>query len=150
MIKLNNRPKLNKSKIRVGRGIGSGKGKTSGRGVKGQKSRSGVAIKSFGGGQMPLYRRLPKRGFNPIQKENIAILNLDKIQSFINKKTINTNDILNSSSLKKLKLINKNSKKLKILGSGEIKDKINIEADLASKSALEKLEKIGGSIQLKK
>ena len=150
MIKLNNRPKLNKSKIRVGRGIGSGKGKTSGRGVKGQKSRSGVAIKSFEGGQLPLYRRLPKRGFNPIQKENIAILNLDKIQSFINKKTINTNDILNSSSLKKLKLINKNSKKLKILGSGEIKDKINIEADLASKSALEKLEKIGGSIQLKK
>ena len=150
MIKLNNRPKLNKSKIRVGRGIGSGKGKTSGRGVKGQKSRSGVAIKSFEGGQMPLYRRLPKRGFNPIQKENISILNLDKIQSYINKKTINTNDILNSSSLKKLKLINKNSKKLKILGSGEIKDKINIEADLASKSALEKLEKIGGSIQLKK
>ncbi len=150
MIKLNNRPKLNKPNIRVGRGIGSGKGKTSGRGVKGQKSRSGVAIKSFEGGQMPLYRRLPKRGFNPIQKENIAILNLDKIQSFINKKTINTNDILNSSSLKKLKLINKNSKKLKILGSGEIKDKINIEADLASKSALEKLEKIGGSIQLKK
>ena len=150
MIKLNNRPKLNKSKIRVGRGIGSGKGKTSGRGVKGQKSRSGVAIKSFEGGQMPLYRRLPKRGFNPIQKENIAILNLDKIQSFINKKTINTNDTLNSSSLKKLKLINKNSKKLKILGYGEIKDKINIEADLASKSALEKLEKIGGSIQLKK
>ena len=150
MIRLNNRPKLNKPKIRVGRGIGSGKGKTSGRGIKGQKSRSGVAIKSFEGGQMPLYRRLPKRGFNSIQNENIAILNLDKIQSFINKKTINTNDILNSSSLKKLKLINKNSKKLKILGSGEIKDKINIEADLASKSALEKLEKIGGSIQLKK
>ena len=150
MITLNNRTKLNKTKIRVGRGIGSGKGKTSGRGVKGQKSRSGVAIKSFEGGQMPLYRRLPKRGFNPIQKENIAILNLDKIQSFINKKTINTNDILNSSSLKKLKLINKNSKKLKILGTGEIKDKINIEADLASKSALEKLEKIGGSIQIKK
>tara|TARA_B100001057_G_scaffold488558_1_gene573161 strand:+ start:584 stop:1036 length:453 start_codon:yes stop_codon:yes gene_type:complete len=150
MIKLNNRPKLNKSKIRVGRGIGSGKGKTSGRGVKGQKSRSGVAIKSFEGGQMPLYRRLPKRGFNPIQKDSVAILNLEKIQSFINKKTINTSDILNTSSLKKLKLINKNSKKLKILGSGEIKDKINIEADLASKSALEKLEKIGGSIQLKK
>jgi large subunit ribosomal protein L15 len=150
MIKLNNRSKIKKNKIRVGRGIGSGKGKTSGRGVKGQKSRSGVAIKSFEGGQMPLYRRLPKRGFNPLQKENIAILNLDKIQFFINKKTINTNDILNSSTLKKLNLINKNSKKLKILGSGEIKDKINIEADLASKSALTKLEKIGGSIQLKK
>ena len=150
MIKLNNRSKMKKSKIRVGRGIGSGKGKTSGRGVKGQKSRSGVAIKSFEGGQMPLYRRLPKRGFNPLQKENIAILNLDKIQFFINKKTINTNDILNSSTLKKLNLINKNSKKLKILGTGEIKDKINIEADLASKSALAKLEKIGGTIQLKK
>ena len=150
MIKLNNRSKIKKSKIRVGRGIGSGKGKTSGRGVKGQKSRSGVAIKSFEGGQMPLYRRLPKRGFNPLQKESIAILNLDKIQFFINKKTINTNDVLNSSTLKKLNLINKNSKKLKILGTGEIKDKINIEADLASKSALSKLEKIGGSIQLKK
>ena len=150
MIKLNNRSKIKKSKIRVGRGIGSGKGKTSGRGVKGQKSRSGVAIKSFEGGQMPLYRRLPKRGFNPLKKEDIAILNLDKIQSFIDKKTITNTEILNTSSLKKLNLINKNSKKLKILGSGEIKDKINIEADLASKSALEKLEKIGGSIQLKK
>jgi len=150
MLKLNNRPKINKSKIRVGRGIGSGKGKTSGRGVKGQKSRSGVAIKSFEGGQMPLFRRLPKRGFNSMRQEKIAILNLDKIQSYIEKKTINTNEILNSLSLKKLRLINKNSKKLKILGSGEIKDKINIEADLASKSALEKLEKIGGSIQLKK
>jgi len=150
MIELNNRQKINKSKIRVGRGIGSGKGKTSGRGVKGQKSRSGVAIKSFEGGQMPLYRRLPKRGFNPLKKENIAVLNLEKIQSFIDKKTIDTKSVLNSSSLKKLKLINKNSNKLKILGSGEIKDKINIEADLASKSALEKLEKVGGSIQLKK
>ena len=150
MIKLNNRNKINKSKIRVGRGIGSGKGKTSGRGVKGQKSRSGVAIKSFEGGQMPLYRRLPKRGFNPILKKNIAILNLDKIQSYIDKKSIKTSDVLNSELLKKLKLINKNSIKLKILGSGDIKDKINIEADLASKSAVEKLEKIGGSIQIKK
>ena len=147
---LNNRDKINKRKLRVGRGIGSGKGKTSGRGVKGQKSRSGVAIKSFEGGQMPLYRRLPKRGFNPIGKKNIAILNLDKIQSHINKKNIKTSDTLNSDLLKKLKLINKNSKKLKILGTGEVKDKINIEADLASKSAIEKLEKIGGSIQLKK
>ena len=150
MIKLNNRTKINKTKIRVGRGIGSGKGKTSGRGVKGQKSRSGVAIKSFEGGQMPLYRRLPKRGFNSIQKKNIAVLNLDKIQSYIDKKSINSQEVLNSSLLKKLKLINKNSEKLKILGSGEIRNKINIEADLASKSALEKLEKIGGSIQLKK
>jgi large subunit ribosomal protein L15 len=150
MITLNTRQKINKPKIRVGRGIGSGKGKTSGRGVKGQKSRSGVAIKSFEGGQMPLYRRLPKRGFNPISREKIAILNLEKIQSYIDKKNINPNEVLNSSSLKKSKLINKNSTKLKILGTGELKDKINIEADLASKSAIEKLEKIGGSIQLKK
>ena len=150
MITLNTKEKINKSKMRVGRGIGSGKGKTSGRGVKGQKSRSGVAIKSFEGGQMPLYRRLPKRGFNPIQKENIAILNLDKIQTFIDRKNLKTSETLNSELLKKLKLINKKSIKLKILGSGEIKDKINIEADLASKSAIEKLEKIGGSIQLKK
>ncbi len=147
---LNTREKINKSKIRVGRGIGSGKGKTSGRGVKGQKSRSGVAIKSFEGGQMPLYRRLPKRGFNSITTEKIAILNLEKIQSFIDNKTINSGELLNADLLKKLKLINKNSTKLKILGSGDIKDKVNIEANLASKSAVEKLEKIGGSIQLKK
>ena len=150
MTTLNTRFKINKPKMRVGRGIGSGKGKTSGRGVKGQKSRSGVAIKSFEGGQMPLYRRLPKRGFNPISSHDIAILNLQKIQSFIDKKSIKISDVLNSDLLKKLKLINKNSKKLKILGTGEIKDKVNIEADLASKSAIEKLEKISGSIQLKK
>ena len=149
-MELNDLVKINKKKIRVGRGIGSGKGKTSSRGHKGQKSRSGVSIKSFEGGQMPLYRRLPKRGFNPIGKKNIAILNLDKIQSYIDKKDIKSGDVLNSDLLKKLKLINKNSIKLKILGSGEIKDKINIEADLASKSAVEKLQKVGGSIQLKK
>ena len=150
MTTLNTKLKINKTKMRVGRGIGSGKGKTSGRGVKGQKSRSGVAIKSFEGGQMPLYRRLPKRGFNPISRNEIAILNLEKIQSFIDKKNIKTSDMLNSELLKKLKLISKNSKKLKILGTGEIKEKIIIQADLASKSALKKLEKIGGSIQLKK
>ena len=99
---------------------------------------------------MPLYRRLPKRGFNSILKQNIAILNLEKIQSYINRKSIKTSEVLNSDLLKKLKLIDKNSNKLKILGNGEIKDKIDIEADLASKSAIEKLEKIGGSIQLKK
>ena len=147
---LNNREKINKSKIRVGRGIGSGKGKTSGRGVKGQKSRSGVAIKSFEGGQMPLYRRLPKRGFNSLSTEKVAILNLEKIQSYIDKKKINAKEILNTELLKKLRIINKNSTKLKILGTGEIKEKINIEANLASKSAVQKLEKIGGSIQLKK
>ena len=150
MTTLNATNQVKIKKLRIGRGIGSGKGKTSGRGVKGQKSRSGVAIKSFEGGQMPLYRRLPKRGFNPLNKNHIAILNLDKIQSYLDKKSINIGDVLNSSLLKKLNLINKNSNKLKILGSGEIKDKINIEADQASKSAIEKLEKIGGSIQLKK
>ena len=99
---------------------------------------------------MPLYRRLPKRGFNPIYKDKIAILNLDKIQSYIDKKTIKKTEVLNTELLKKLKLINKNSVKLKILGSGEIREKIIIEANLASKSAVSKLEKIGGSIQLKK
>jgi large subunit ribosomal protein L15 len=150
MSTLNNLGKVTKTKIRVGRGIGSGKGKTSGRGVKGQKSRSGVSIKAFEGGQMPLYRRLPKRGFNSFGKINIAIMNLEKIQSFIDQKTINPSETINTEMLKKLKLINKNSQKLKILGTGEIKEKINIEADLISKSAIEKLEKAGGSIQLKK
>ena len=149
-MKLNSLILTNKKKIRVGRGIGTGKGKTSGRGHKGQKSRSGVAIKSFEGGQMPLYRRLPKRGFNPIGKINIAIMNLDKIQLFIDQKTINLTDTINTNLLKKLKLINKNSQKLKILGTGEIKDKINIEADLISKSAMERLEKAGSKVQLKK
>ena len=142
--------KNSKSRKRLGRGIGSTKGKTSGRGHKGQKSRSGVAIKSFEGGQMPLYRRLPKRGFNPIRKIKIAKINLEKIQTFIDKKTINSSDTIDFKLLKKLKIINKNSQKLKILGTGEIKVKINIEADLISKSAKEKLEKIGGSILIKK
>ena len=143
---------LHKKKMRVGRGIGSGKGKTSGRGVKGQKSRSGVAIKAFEGGQMPLYRRLPKRGCNAIKRYQaiIAIMNLEKIQSYIDEKTINSNDVINIALLIKLKLINKNSQKLKILGTGNIKDKVNIEADLISKSAVVKLEKAGGTIQLKK
>ena len=116
--------KITKKKLRVGRGIGSGKGKTSGRGVKGQKSRSGVAINSFEGGQMPLYRRLPKRGFNPINKTNVAIINLEQIQLFINNKKLDVTKIVNSDLLKKLNIINKNSQKLKILGSGEIKEKI--------------------------
>ena len=150
MSTLNTTGKVTRKKIRVGRGIGSGKGKTSGRGVKGQKSRSGVAIKAFEGGQMPLYRRLPKRGFNSFGKINIAIMNLEKIQTFIDQKTISSNDTINTDLLKKLKLISKNSQKLKILGTGEIKDKVNIEADLISKSAITKLEKAGGTIQLKK
>ena len=149
-MKLNSLVKNNKKKIRVGRGIGSGRGKTSSRGHKGQKSRSGVAIKSFEGGQMPLYRRLPKRGFNSFKDLKIAKINLDKIQMFIDKKTLNANEAINVEVLKKLKIINKNSKKLKILGKGEIKHKINIQTDLISKSASEKLEKIGCSVQINK
>ena len=147
---LNNVSRVKIKKIRVGRGIGSGKGKTSGRGHKGQKSRSGVAIKSFEGGQMPLYRRLPKRGFNPIKKNKIGKINLGKIQYFVEQKSINNSDNINLEFLKKLKVINKNFDKLKILGFGEIKQKINIEADFFSKSAKEKLEKIGATIQMSK
>ena len=148
MTSLNTTGKVITKKLRVGRGIGSGKGKTSGRGVKGQKSRSGVAVKSFEGGQMPLYRRLPKRGFNPLKDLKIAKINLDKIQMFIEKKTIKENEIINIETLKKLKIIHKNSKKLKILGNGEIKSKVNIHADLITKSAIDKLKKIGGSLQI--
>ena len=135
--------------MRVGRGIGSGKGKTSGRGVKGQKSRSGVAIKSFEGGQMPLYRRLPKRGFNPLKKEKIAILNLEKIQNLIDSKRINADTKIDLEILKKANIISKSYSKIKILGTGEIKSKINLNADYISKSAKEKLEKGGGTISLK-
>ena len=147
---LNNLSQVKIKKKKVGRGIGSGKGKTSGRGHKGQKSRSGVAIKSFEGGQMPLYRRLPKRGFNPIKKNKIGKINLGKIQYFVEQKSINNSDNINLEFLKKLKVINKNFDKLKILGFGEIKQKINIEADFFSKSAKDKLEKIGATIQMSK
>jgi len=150
MTTLNTTEKVITKKLRIGRGIGSGKGKTSGRGVKGQKSRSGVAIKSFEGGQMPLYRRLPKRGFNTINKTKVAKINLDKIQYYIEKKTINSKEVINHKLLKKLRIINKNSQFLKILGNGDIKDKVNIETDLISKSAKEKLEKNGGSIKIRK
>ena len=149
MITLNNRVKLNKTKIRVGRGIGSGKGKTSGRGVKGQKSRSGVAIKSFEGGQMPLYRRLPKRGFNPIKKNKVAKVNLDQLQSFLDNNRISTSTIINLESLKKSKIINKAFDKFKILGNGNLKSKIDIEADFSSISAKDKIEKLGGVLKIK-
>ena len=149
-MKLNNLVKTNFSKIRVGRGIGSGKGKTGGRGVKGQKSRSGVAIKSFEGGQMPLYRRLPKRGFKKIKKQFTAILNLGKIQNMIDKKENNLKNILDLKILKEKKLINKKYSKLKILGTGEIKNNIEIIANYASKQALEKVSKAGGKLSLSK
>jgi len=149
MTNLNTTTQVKIKKMRVGRGIGSGKGKTSGRGVKGQKSRSGVAIKSFEGGQMPLYRRLPKRGFNPIKKEKIAIINLDKVQSLLDSKKINKETVINIDLLKKNKIISKSYNKVKVLGSGEIKDRINLNVDFISKSAKEKLEKVGGTINLK-
>ena len=149
-MQLNNLIKNNKKKIRVGRGIGSGKGKTSARGHKGQKSRSGVAIKSFEGGQMPLYRRLPKRGFKSLSKKNTAILNLSKIQNIIEKSKNNIKETLDIKLLKEKKLINKKFLKLKILGTGEIKNKIIISAHFASKQALSKIEKAGGKISIVK
>ena len=146
-MKLNNLIKTNKKKIRPGRGIGSGKGKTSGRGHKGQKARSGVAIKSFEGGQMPLFRRLPKRGFKSIKKGNTAILNLSNLQSFFDQKKINLEGNLDLKALQSKKIISKKYEKLKILGKGEIKTKVNLSANFVSKQAKEKIEKIGGKTQ---
>ena len=141
--------KNSKSKKRLGRGIGSSKGKTSGRGHKGQKSRSGVAIKSFEGGQMPLYRRLPKRGFRSFKdKHNIALINISRIQQIINKQKNIINNKINLLNLKKLKLINNKYTKLKLLGSGEVKEKFDIEVNFISKSAKQKIEKLGGKITL--
>ena len=150
MINLNTTSALKSKKIRPGRGIGSGKGKTSGRGHKGQKSRRGVAIKSFEGGQMPLYRRLPKRGFNPIKSIDIAKINIGKIQSHIDNKKIKPSETINIELLKKNKLVNKNSQKIKILGSGDLKDKIMLEVDFISKSVKAKLDKTGSTLKIKK
>ena len=147
-MELNSLIKNNKKKIRVGRGIGSGKGKTSARGHKGQKSRSGVAIKSFEGGQMPLYRRLPKRGFKSLNKKITAILNLSKIQNILDKSKNGINKTLDLKILKDKNLVNKKFLKLKILGSGEIKKDVEISAHYASKQALTKIEKAGGKISI--
>ena len=147
-MQLNSLLKNNKKKIRVGRGIGSGRGKTSSRGHKGQKSRSGVAIKSFEGGQMPLYRRLPKRGFKTFNKKNVAILNLSKIQAILDKSKNNIKNTLDLKTLKEKKLVNKKFLKLKILGTGEIKKNIEISAHFFSKQALSKIEKAGGEISI--
>ncbi len=141
--------KIKSNKMRVGRGIGSGKGKTSGRGVKGQKSRSGVAIKSFEGGQMPLFRRLPKRGFKSFKDNKIAKINLDQIQLMITNKKIDPTKKINLDLLQKHKIVSKNSKKLKILGSGELKDKLDFEIDYISENAKIKIEKIGCGIIVK-
>ena len=145
---LNGLTKLKNKKIRVGRGIGSGKGKTSGRGVKGQKSRSGVAIKSFEGGQMPLYRRLPKRGFNSISKNKIGKLNLGDLQMFIESKRIKSSEKIDIKYLHSSKILKKKYEKIKILGQGEIKDKLNLEVHYLSNSAKEKLSKNGSTIKI--
>ena len=145
---LNGLTKLKTKKIRVGRGIGSGKGKTSGRGVKGQKSRSGVAIKSFEGGQMPLYRRLPKRGFNSINKNKIGKLNLGDLQLLIESKRIKSSEKIDIKYLHSSKIIKKKYEKIKILGQGEIKDKLNLEVHFLSNSAKEKLSKNGSTIKI--
>ena len=150
MINLSSTNTVKEKKIRPGRGIGSGKGKTSGRGHKGQKSRRGVAIKSFEGGQMPLYRRLPKRGFNPIKKNDVAKLNIGKIQLLIDKKKIKANEKINLDLLKKLKLVSGKFNKIKILGSGDLKDKVDIEANFVSKSVKEKLDKTGSAVKILK
>ena len=149
MTSLNTLNNLKTKKIRVGRGIGSGKGKTSGRGVKGQKSRSGVAIKSFEGGQMPLYRRLPKRGFNPISKNDIAIINLGDLQKLIDNKKISADLKINIDTFKKSKLFRKSINKFKVLSNGDFNSKIDIEVDYSSKIAKEKIEKAGGQITVK-
>ena len=148
MINLNSTNKIKEKKIRPGRGIGSGKGKTSGRGHKGQKSRSGVAVKSFEGGQMPLYRRLPKRGFNKIKDKTIALINLSRIQEFATKKKILTNNKVNLPNLQKSKILKNKYRKLKLLGSGDIKDKFDFEVHYISKSAKDKIEKAGGKVTL--
>ena len=149
-MELNNLITKNKKKLkkRLGRGIGSTKGKTSGRGHKGQKSRSGVAIKSFEGGQMPLYRRLPKRGFNNFKKTEIAELNISKIQYFLEKKKLTPGNKLNLDLLKKSNLVSKKYKKIKILGTGDVKSKLDVEVNYISKSAKEKIEKMGGKVLL--
>ncbi len=147
-MKLNTLAKTNTNKIRVGRGIGSGKGKTSGRGVKGQKSRSGVAIKSFEGGQMPLFRRLPKRGFKKIHESHVAILNLKDLELLIKEKKIKTTEEINIGNLIKKRIIRKKYDKLKILGTGELKEKIKITTDFISKPARLKLEKSGSTLNI--
>ena len=141
--------KIKTLKKRLGRGIGSSKGKTSGRGHKGQKSRSGVAIKSFEGGQMPLYRRLPKRGFRQLNKKNpVAKISLKRMQEMLKKKIILPNNKVTLSALQKLKLIKKNYKRLKLFGVVDLKEKFDVEVNFITNSAKEKIEKLGGKVSL--
>ena len=149
-MKLNTLVKTNIKKIRPGRGIGSGKGKTGGRGIKGQKSRSGVAIKAFEGGQTPLYRRLPKRGFKSLFIKNTAIINLSHLQKFHDNKKIDLNTEIDLKLLQEKKIINKKYLKLKILGDGDLKTKINLTVNFASKQAQDKIKKAGGLLNILK
>ena len=135
-----------KNRKRVGRGIGSGTGKTSGRGVKGQKSRSGVAIKGFEGGQMPLHRRLPKRGFNNLFSKKYNVFNLDRIQYFIDNGKIDAKQIINIDTLLEAKLIKSERDGLKILGRGKLTSKVELEVSGASEKAVKLVEKAGGKV----
>ncbi|MGM4917526.1 50S ribosomal protein L15 [Tardiphaga sp. 813_E8_N1_3] len=137
-----------KKRMRVGRGIGSGKGKTSGRGGKGQTARSGVRIKGFEGGQMPLHRRLPKRGFNNIFRVDYAEINLDRLQDAIDAKTVDIKAVINAESLVKAGVLRRSKAGVRVLGRGEIKAKINIEVHGATKTAIEAIEKAGGSVKI--
>ena len=149
-MKLNNLVKTNKKKIRPGRGIGSGKGKTGGRGIKGQKSRRGVSINAFEGGQTPLYRRLPKRGFKSMLKNDVATINLSSLQKFYDSKKLDSTTQINLKTLIEKKIINKKKLRLKILGDGNLKNKLNISVNFISKQAKEKIEKIGGTLNILK
>ena len=149
-MKLNTLVKTNTKKIRPGRGIGSGKGKTGGRGIKGQKSRSGVAIKAFEGGQTPLYRRLPKRGFKSLFVKNTAIINLSHLQKFHDNKKIDLNTEVNLKLLQEKKIINKKYLKLKILGEGDLKTKVNLTVNFASKHAQDKIKKVDATLNTPK
>jgi len=145
---LANKPGATKARKRIGRGIGSGTGKTGGRGVKGQKSRSGVAIKGFEGGQMPLHMRLPKRGFNNINRKNFVPVNLGKLQEAIDAKAIDAKKAITIDVLKEAGLVNGVKDGVRLLAKGELKAKINIEVSGASKAAIEAVEKAGGSVTL--
>ncbi|WP_050384840.1 50S ribosomal protein L15 [Bradyrhizobium pachyrhizi] len=137
-----------KKRMRVGRGIGSGKGKTSGRGGKGQTARSGVRIKGFEGGQMPMHRRLPKRGFNNIFRLDFAEINLDRLQEAIDNRLVDASATVNVESLVKAGVLRRAKDGLRLLGRGEIKTKLTIEAHGASKSAIAAVEKAGGSVKI--
>ncbi len=141
---------ISKNRKRIGRGIGSGTGKTSGKGHKGQKSRSGVSIKGFEGGQMPIHRRLPKRGFNNIFRKEYIPINLGSIQKLLDEKKLPLNKILNTEIFIKAGLIKKSHSLVKILGTGTLKNKIEIVASSFSKNAKSKIEKVGGKITAKK